>query len=256
MMTFRFEEEDYQNTYVLEDYYGTNPFEDSHCALLSLHDPEKGIRFSFIYNFNKTYVTPPGQGQLTETQASVVKGFVKDMPEELSTLIKQRYFEAKAYGEKTPRSYLEFQPGRYANYIEMFPKKNAALDFSFDGKKYFAEDSYEMDPRVKNQNVKLSFYEEDAENEKQPALFHYTYFFDETKRAEVDARLQEEESAVLYAFHEFAPNVHDFLKTRYKEVKKLGNELMAEGSQVPVQIEEEKPKLKNKKAKKEKRVIN
>ncbi len=255
-MTFRFEEEDYQNTYVLEDFYGTNPFEDSHCTLLCLHDPESEVRLSFIYNFNKTYVTPPGQGQLTQTQASIVKGFVKDMPEELATLIKQRYFEAKAYGEKNPRSYLEFQTGRYANYIEMFPHKSAPMNFSFDGQNHFAEDSYEMDPRIKNQSVKLSFYEEDTQNEKQSALFHYTYFFDEEKRAEVDSRLQEEESAILYAFHQFVPGAHDVLKTRYKEVKKLGAELMEEGPQIPVQVEEEKPKSKKKKGKKEKRVVN
>lgn len=35
ILTYRFEEENYKNKYVLEDYYDTNPFNDNQSAVLS-----------------------------------------------------------------------------------------------------------------------------------------------------------------------------------------------------------------------------
>ena len=53
-------------------------------------------------------------------QTQIAKGFVKNVPEELILLFKQRVVEAKAYGEKNPTTYLEFEPGNYYNFFELF----------------------------------------------------------------------------------------------------------------------------------------
>ena len=121
-MTYRFEEEDYRNTYVLEDYYHTSPFFEYSYVVVYLRDKEKPENsFAFQLNFNKTFNTLPEHPKLTEIQNQIVKGFAKNAEDELIVLFKQRAVEAKAYGEKNPITYLEFEPGRYFNYFELFP---------------------------------------------------------------------------------------------------------------------------------------
>ncbi|MBI4384675.1 MAG: SEC-C domain-containing protein [Nitrospinae bacterium] len=225
-MTFRFEEENYQNVYVLEDYYCTNPFCDCNHATVSLYDEEHDRRISFLLNFNKTHGPLPNHPKLEPLENEIVKGFVKDLRDEAWTLLRQRYLEAKGYGERNPMSYLVFESGRYVNYMEMFPKNNLLLDFSQDGQRYFAEDSYEMDPRNGNKDARLAFYKFDPKEDKQPPLFNYTYFLDEKSREEEDKKLGGDELDILAALNQFVPNLADVVKSRYKQVKQLGKELM------------------------------
>lgn len=229
-MTYRFEEEDYQNTYVLEDYYCTNPFCDCDHVTVSFCDKETyGNRFTFLLNFNKTHASLPNQPKLTKVQSDIVKGFVKELPDELLLLFKQRYMEAKAYGEKQPKSYLLFESGRYANYCEFFPRNQKTLDFSYEDDKYFAEDAYEMDPRNDNRDIKLTFYQLKLDNEKQSPLLSYTYYLNEQLREEEDARLEQKHNDMVLALNAAIPDLYDILKTRYKEIKKIGEELLQEG---------------------------
>ncbi len=61
-MTFRFEEENFDNLYVLEDYYCTNPFCDCNNVVIAFADREKeGNRIAFLLNFNKTQSSLPDQ---------------------------------------------------------------------------------------------------------------------------------------------------------------------------------------------------
>ncbi len=175
-MTYRFEEEDYANTYVLEDYYCTNPFCDCNHVTVSFCDKEsEDNRITFLLNFNKTQSSLPNQQKLTKVQSEIVKGFVKKVPDELILLFKQRYLEAKAFGEKDPLSYLMLESGRYVNYCEVFPRNQKGLDFTYGEEKYFAEDAYEMDPRNDSRDVKLMVYKLQLDNQKEPPVFSYTY---------------------------------------------------------------------------------
>ena len=91
---------------------------------VSLADREQeNNRIIFLLNFNKTSNSLPNAPKWTKAQSDIIKGFVKKLPDELMVLFKQRYLEAKAFGEKNPMSYLMFEPGRYVNYFELFPRK-------------------------------------------------------------------------------------------------------------------------------------
>ena len=226
ILTYRFEEENYKNLYVLEDYYDTNPFNDCQSLVLSFLNKDKtDERISFLFNFNRTRGLVPNQTKLTDLQASIADNFIKEMSDELFVLFKQRYLEAKAFGEKDPYSYLVFDTERYVNYMELAPKSNKLLDFSYKDKKYFAEDSYNLDPEKSNRNVRLTFYRFDPNEEKLPPLFHYVYFFKEDRREKADARLDAEQAEILMEFNRFLPNLFEILKGRYKEAKKIGESL-------------------------------
>ncbi len=253
-MTFRFEEDDYEHTYRLEDFYFTNPFHEGENAILSLYDSEKNKRLSFMFNFNKTFSALPNTEPFSETDTAVVKSFVTDMQEELLILIKQRALEAKAYGQKNPKSYLSFESGRFINYMEMFPRDSKLLDFQFEDQKYFIEDSYELDPRVNNKSLQISFYKYDSKAEEQAPLFNYTYHFDEAKRAKIDEKLGEKESDMMISLNKFIPNLNQVLKTRYKDVKKLGKDLLDKTPKLEVETEVETPA--GKKVKKSKKMLN
>ena len=85
-------------------------------------------------------------------QSEIIKGFVKNLPKELLVLLKQRYMEAKAFGEKDPKSYLILESGRYVNYIECFPR-NSEENLSF---------SHEEDKLIRYGNVRLWYIENDC----------------------------------------------------------------------------------------------
>lgn len=235
-MNFRFEEEEYRNTYILEDYYCTNPFCDCNHVTLSFRDQEnKENRISFLLHFNRTHNPLPEQPEMTKTQTEIIKRFIKELPNELLILFKQRYAEAKAYGEKNPHSYLIFEPGQYKNYLELFPKAKGTLEFALKKEKYFAEDSYELDPRNDSKNIKLDFFKFDLENEKQARIFSYNYFFNEDAREAEDKKLTPEHSAMVIELNNATPNLLNFLKGRYKEVKKVGEELLKQAPKKTIQ---------------------
>ena len=237
-MTFRFEEENFNNLYVLEDYYCTNPFCDCNNVVLSFSDKEnQENRITFLLNFNKTQSTLPDQKKFTPTQEQIVKNFIKELPDELMVLFKQRYHESKAYGENNPRSYLVFEPDQYVNYMLMFPKNKQTLDFASKGEKYYAEDTYKMDPRVGDKTAQLVFYKVDTKSEAIPSIFTYTWYFDEELREEEDKNLSDEENELLIELSRQIPELQNMLKSRLKEARKIGEELMntsvAKGSITP-----------------------
>ena len=174
-MTYRFEEEDFRSVYILEDYYCTNPFCDCNHVTISLCDKEDDDnRFSFLLNFNKTQGILPNHPELTGSQKSILDEFMQEVTDEMIVLFKQRYMEAKAYGENNPMSYLVFESGRYVNYMELFPRAKQLLDFKYNEDKHFAEDAYELDPRNDNRSVQLTFYKFDAAEDRPPPSFAYT----------------------------------------------------------------------------------
>jgi len=239
-MTFRFEEEDFSNLYVLEDYYCTNPFCDCNNVVLSFSDRENlDNRITFLLNFNKTQSSLPDQRKLSPLQAQVVKNFIKELPDELMILFKQRYHESKAYGEKNPRSYLIFEADQYVNYMLMFPKNKETLDFTCKGEKYYAEDTYRMDPRCGDKTVQLIFYKVDTTAETMPSIFTYTWHFDEKLREEEDKNLADEENDLLIEMSRQLPGLQGIFKTRLKESRKMGEELMK--SSVKHSIKPHKP---------------
>jgi hypothetical protein len=236
-MTFRFEEEGYKNLYVLEDYYCTNPFCDcNHVTVAFLDRENKDNQISFLLNFNKTLGILPDHEKLSPAHEIIVNNFIKNMQDELLVLFKQRYFEAKAFGEKNPKSYLVFEPNRYVNYMELFPRNKGTLNFSHEDDKYFAEDLYDLDSRADNRDVQLTFYKLDPSQEKSPSIFNYTYYLDESKREEEDNKLENEFREVFMAFNQFIPNLYDVLKKRYKEAKAVGDELRNASSQPKVGV--------------------
>lgn len=226
-MTYRFEEENYQNTYVLEDFYHTHPFYDYNYVVVRFRDQgNRDNSFAFQLNFNKTFNPLPDHPRLTDVQTQIAKGFAKNAPDELMLLFKQRVVEAKAYGEKNPTTYLEFVPGNYYNFYELFPRNKEMLDFNFSNDKYFAEDSYDIDPRNDNRSLKLSFYKLELDNADQVAIFSATYFLDERLREQEDAKLESSNSDMLIALNQSIPDLNERLKKRYKEAKKIGKELL------------------------------
>ncbi|GJL79381.1 MAG: hypothetical protein NPINA01_23700 [Nitrospinaceae bacterium] len=226
-MTYRFEEEDFKNTYVLEDYYCTNPFCDCNHVTVSFSDRDTGDnRIIFLLNFNKSTNSLPNTPKWTKVQSEIIKGFVKNLPDELLVLFKQRYMEAKAFGEKNPLSYLMFEPGRYVNYFEMFPRNNEMLEFSYNDEKYFAEDSYDLDPRSDNREIKMAFYKLELDSDQQAPTFSYTYFFNEKLREKEDGRLDPVHNDMVMALNMALPDLFDRLKKRYKQAKKIGEELL------------------------------
>ncbi|KMP12671.1 hypothetical protein UR09_00645 [Candidatus Nitromaritima sp. SCGC AAA799-A02] len=194
-----------------------------------------------MLNFNKTQSLLPNQPKPRKIQSEIIKGFIKNLPQELLVLFKQRYMEAKAFGERDPKTYLVLEPGRYFNYVELFPRKEEYLNFSNEEEKYFAEDSYELDPRIDNRTVKLTFYPFELDNKNQPPLLAYTYFFDEQKRSEEDAKLDARNSDMLLALNTTFPNLFETLKKRYKEAKSIGEELLKNGPKTPVLERKIKP---------------
>ncbi|NIP99575.1 MAG: hypothetical protein GWM98_03400 [Nitrospinaceae bacterium] len=226
-MIYRFEQEDFKNVYVLEDYYCTNPFCDCNHVTLSLCDREDDQnRFSFLLNFNKTHANLPNHPVLTEGQNAILEEFMQEVTDEMIVLFKQRYIEAKAYGENNPMSYLMLEPGRYVNYLEIFPRNQERLDFKIDEERYFAEDAYEMDPRNDNKNVQLAFYKFDPHEDSPPSLFHYTYYLNEKQREEEDAKLEEANRDLMEGFLRHTPNLSELMKKRYKEAKEIGQKLL------------------------------
>jgi hypothetical protein len=240
-VTYRFEEEDYRHTYILEDYYHTSPFFEYSYVVVYLRDKDNlENSFAFQLNFNKTFNTLPEHPKLTEVQNEITKGFAKNAADELIVLFKQRAVEAKAYGEKNPISYLEFEPGRYFNYIELFPRNKEMLDFNYEDNQYFAEDSYDIDPRNDNKSLQLSFFKFQLDSVDQAPLFSAIYHFDEEMREKEDAKLTVKNNDMLIALNQVIPDLNDRLKQRYKNAKKMGQELLE--NQAPVEIQQEKAK--------------
>ncbi|QPJ65068.1 MAG: hypothetical protein G3M78_06565 [Candidatus Nitrohelix vancouverensis] len=238
-MTFRFEEEDYRTTYVLEDFYFTNPFSEEEFLVISFRDQDDAERrFSFILNFDRTQRSLPNTPKLSKVESAIIKNFVKDMPDELLVLFKQRAAEAKAYGEKNPMSYLEFTPDRYVNYIEMHPSNKETIKFTYAEDKYFAEDSYNTDPREKNRDLKLAFYRMDLNDSGEPPVFEYTYYFEEKLRAEEDARLDPVHNDMIMAMNAALPDLYDILKKRYRTAKDVGEKLMQSSPSKIVHVDE------------------
>lgn len=229
-MTYRFEEENYKHTYVLEDYYCTNPFCDCNHVTVSFCDQENDDnRITFLLNFNKTVAPLPSQPKWTKVQSDIVKCFSKELPGELLVLFKQRYLEAKAHGEKDPMSYLIFEPGTYVNYAELFPRGQEMLDFAYGEDKFFAEDSYEIDPRNDNRDIKLAFFKLELDNTNKPPVFTQTYMFNEKEREKEDAKLEPEHNDMVMAMNRSIPDLYERLKKRYKLAKKVGEELIKTG---------------------------
>ena len=211
----------------MEDYYHTNPFCDYQNALISFRDSENSEnRISFLLGFKKTYTIPPNQPTLTNVQIKIVKRFVNEISDELMILFKQRYFEAKAYGEKEPFSYLEVEPERYYTYVELFPKGNKPLEFSLDKVKYLVEDSYNIDPNSKKRMVRFSFYKLGLDEENKPPIFNYIYYFKEELRVAEDNKISENQGALIIALNECIPNLRNLLKDRYREAKNIGEKLL------------------------------
>ncbi len=226
-MTYRFEEEDFRSLYVLEDYYCTNPFCDCNHVTISLCDREEDDnRFSFLLNFNKTQGILPNQPELTDKQKGILKEFLSEVTDEMIILFKQRYMEAKAYGEKNPMSYLMFESGRFVNYMEMFPRAKQMLDFKYEEEKHFVEDAYELDPRNDGKSVQLTFYRFDPAQDRPPPIFSYTYYFNEKQRGEEEAKLEPTHAEILLQFIQYIPNLNEIFKERYKEAKQIGGELL------------------------------
>ena len=241
-MTYRFEEENYLNTYVLEDFYHTHPFFDYNYVVVRLRDQDnRDNAFAFQVNFNKTFNPLPDHPRLTDVQTQIAKSFAKNAPDELILLFKQRVVEAKAYGEKNPTSYLEFEPGNYYNFFELFPRNKEMLDFNYNKVQYFAEDSYDIDPRNDNRSLKLSFYKLELDNADQAPIFSATYFLDERLREKEDAKLEPSNSDMLIAMNQAIPDLNDRMKKRYKEAKKLGQELLKNTPGLKVQEGKIKP---------------
>ena len=241
-MTYRFEEENYKNTYVLEDFYHTHPFYDYNYVVVRLRDQDnRDNAFAFQVNFNKTFNPLPDHPRLTDVQTQIAKGFAKGAPDELILLFKQRVVEAKAFGEKNPTSYLEFQPGNYYNFFELFPRNKEMLDFNFNKEQYFAEDSYDIDPRNDNRSLKLSFYKLELDNADHAPIFSSTYFLDERLREKEDAKLESSNSDMLIAVNQAIPDFNDRMKKRYKEAKKIGQELLKNTPGLKVQEGKVKP---------------
>ena len=226
-MTYRFEEEDFKSLYILEDYYCTNPFCDCNHVTISLCDREDdNNRFSFLLNFDKTQGTLPNHPELTGSQKSILNEFMGEVTDEMIVLFKQRYMEAKAYGENNPMSYLVFESGRYVNYMELFPRAKQLLDFKCNEDKYFAEEAYELDPRNDNKSVQLTFYKFDPAGDRPPPIFSYNHYFNEKNREQEETKLEPANHELLMEFIRFIPNLNDVLKQRYKEAKQVGDELL------------------------------
>ena len=241
-MTYRFEEENYRTTYVLEDYYHTNPFFEYSYVVVRLRDEEnRDNAFAFQLNFNKTFNPLPDHPRLTDVQTQIAKSFAKNAPDELTLLFKQRIVEAKAHGERNPTSYLEFEPGNYYNFYELFPRNKEMLDFNFGKDKYFAEDSYDIDPRNDNRSLKVSFYKLELDNSNQAPIFSTTYYLDERLREKEDAKLESSNSDMLIAINQSIPDLNEKLKKRYKEAKIIGKALLKNTQGLKVQDAKVKP---------------
>jgi hypothetical protein len=156
-------------------------------------------------------------------------------------LFKQRYTEAKAFGEKNPKSYLVLESGRYVNYMECFPRSSENLNFACEEAKYFAEDSYELDSRIDNRDVNLVFYPFELDDKSLKPIFAYTYYFDENKRAEADGKLVAKESEILLGLNQTYPDLFETFKKRYKETKSIGEDLLKSGPKIPVFEDKVKP---------------
>ena len=194
-----------------------------------------------MLNFDKTQGQLPNQKKYTKVQSEIIKGFVKNLPSELLVLFKQRYAEGKAFGEKDPKSYLVLESGRYVNYMECFPQNSENLNFSCEEEKYFAEDSYELDSRVDNRDVKLVFYPFELDDKNLKPIFTYTYYFDENKRSEEDSKLAAKETDILLGLNQSVPNLFEIFKKRYKQGKSLGEDLLKSGPKIPVFEDKVKP---------------
>ncbi len=238
-MTFRFEEEDYKVIYVLEDFYFTNPFTDDEYMVVSFRSQEdESRRISFILNFDKTQRPLPNTPKMSATDLAIAKNFVKELPDDLMTLFKQRAMESKAYGEKNPMSYLEFSPDRYMNFIELYPSNKETIKFTYNQEKYFAEDSYNIDPREKNRDLKLTFFKVDLNDAGTPPTLEYTYYFDEKLREEEDSRLEAEQNDMILAMVATIPDLYEILKKRYREAKNMGEKLMQAAPSKVMEVDE------------------
>lgn len=125
--------------------------------------------------------------------------------------------------------------------MECFPRNNENLNFACEEEKFFAEDSYELDPRIDNRDVKLVFYPFELDEKNLKPIFTYTYYFEESKRADADSTIDAKASDILLGLNQTLPNVIDIFKKRYKECKSIGDDLLKSGPNVPTFEGELKP---------------
>jgi len=86
-MTYRFEEEDFKNLYVLEDYYCTNPFCDCNHVTISLCDKEDhNNRFSFLLNFNKVHGNLPNHPELASMYLCLNRMIISSVTSSMNSL--------------------------------------------------------------------------------------------------------------------------------------------------------------------------
>ncbi len=74
--------------------------------------------------------------------------------------------------------------------------------------------------------MKLAFFKLDLDNKNQPPIFTYTYYFSEKRREKEDAKLEPEQNDTILAINRSIPDLNQILKTRYKQAKDIGAELM------------------------------
>ena len=115
------------------------------------------------------------------------------------------------------------------------------LDFNFNKEQYFAEDSYDIDPRNNNRRLKLSFYKLELDNTDHAPIFSSTYFLDERLREKEDAKLESANSDMLIAVNQAIPDFNERMKKRYKEAKRIGKELLKNTPGLKVQEAKIKP---------------
>ena len=72
-------------------------------------------------------------------------------------------------------------------------------------------------------------------------IFTYTYYFEESKRADADSKIDAKASDILLGLNQTLPNVIDIFKKRYKECKSIGDDLLKSGPNVPTFEGELKP---------------
>ena len=125
--------------------------------------------------------------------------------------------------------------------MECFPQNSENLNFSCEEEKYFAEDSYELDSRVDNRDVKLVFYPFELGDKNLKPIFTYTYYFDENKRSEADSKLGAKETDILLGLNQSFPNLFEIFKKRYKQGKSIGEDLLKSGPKTPVFEDKVKP---------------
>lgn len=171
---------------------------------------------------------------------ALVDEFLSSLSEDLKVQFKKNYQWAKEKGRKIANfkmSAQEIYKGNMVSYAEIFGDQGSISScgqgigffLEHEGKKYYIDDLYCLNPQCECKKVTLLFYQQDNEKKSIVQLFDAELDFKNRLTVEgTQGCTKEEAKRIFTLWQESDPDAFDILKYRYQEMKKIGEKLISE----------------------------